>query len=90
MVHCIYLGAIGYDFNLSLKIDFVLANSDDPDEMPHYVAFHLGGHCLPKTHLGVGLSSSLTVSGFPQALEIMENLENHEKSSIHGKIMKPE
>ena len=26
-------------------------------------------------------------TGFPQALEIMENLENHEKSSMHGKIM---
>ena len=25
--------------------------------------------------------------GFPQTLEIMENLENHEKSSMHGKIM---
>ena len=24
---------------------------------------------------------------FPQALEIMENLENHEKSPMHGKIM---
>ena len=33
---------------LSLKIDFVLANSADPDEMPHYVAFHLGLHCLSK------------------------------------------
>ena len=32
---------------LYLKIDFVLANSADPDEMPHYVAFHLGLHCLP-------------------------------------------
>ena len=27
------------------------------------------------------------MSGFPQALEIMENLENHKKSSMHGKIM---
>ena len=26
-------------------------------------------------------------SGFPQALEIMENLENHYKSSMHGKVM---
>ena len=26
-------------------------------------------------------------TGFPQALEIMENLENHEKSSMHRKIM---
>ena len=29
---------------LSLKIDFVYANSADPDEMPHFVAFHLGLH----------------------------------------------
>ena len=28
---------------LSLTIDFVLANSVDPDQMPH-----LGLHCLPK------------------------------------------
>ena len=27
---------------------FVLANHADPDEMPHYVALHLGLHCLPK------------------------------------------
>ena len=27
-------------------------------------------------------------AGFPQALEIMENLENHQKSSMHGKIIK--
>ena len=33
---------------LSLKIDFALANSADPDEMPCYVAFHLGLYCLPK------------------------------------------
>ena len=31
-----------------LKIDFVLANSVGPDEMPHYAAFHLGLDCLPK------------------------------------------
>ena len=31
---------------LSLKIDFVSANSSGPDEMPpHSVAFHLGLHC---------------------------------------------
>ena len=33
---------------LSLKINFVLANSADPDEMVHDAAFHLGLHCLPK------------------------------------------
>ena len=36
------------DVFLSLKIVFILANSADPDEMPHYAAFHLGLHCLPK------------------------------------------
>ena len=29
-------------------------------------------------------------SGFPRALEIMENLENQKKSSMHGKIMEIE
>ena len=43
----------GYNFQikivfLSLKIVFVFANGVDPDEMPHYAAFHLGLHCLPK------------------------------------------
>ena len=30
---------------------------------------------------------SCPYAGFPQALEIMKNLENHGKSSMHGKIM---
>ena len=33
---------------LSLKINFVLSNSADPDEMLLYVTFHLGLHGLPK------------------------------------------
>ena len=50
---------------LSLNIDLVLANSADPDEMPHHAAFHLGLHCLPKYPLGVsGLQITITVSGF--------------------------
>ena len=36
----------------SLKIDFVLANSADSYEMPHYVAFHMGLHFLPRYPLG--------------------------------------
>ena len=56
MVHCIrcilpivYIGyKIKYILFLSLKIDFILANSSDTDEMPHHAAFHLGLHCLPK------------------------------------------
>ena len=39
---------ISKNISLSLKINFVLANGADPDEMPHCVAFHLGLHCLPK------------------------------------------
>ena len=27
---------------------FVLAFSVDPDEIPHYAAFHLGLYCLPR------------------------------------------
>ena len=60
MLHHIYRKVTSYNFQikivfLSLKIVFVSANSEDPDEMPHNVAFHLGLHCLPaqSTHLGV-------------------------------------
>ena len=31
-----------------MKIILVLSNSEDPDEMLHYAAFHLGLHGLPK------------------------------------------
>ena len=31
-----------------LEIFLTLTNSVDPDEMPHYGAFHLGLHCLLK------------------------------------------
>ena len=37
-----------------------------------------------------GFSVAKKRTGFPQALEIMENLENHKKSSMHGKIMESE
>ena len=50
MVHCVYWGVKGYSLQIffSLKNFIVLANSADPNEMPHYVAFYLGLHCLPK------------------------------------------
>ena len=38
---------------LFVIILFISANSEDPDEMPHFVVFHLGLHCLPKYPLGV-------------------------------------
>ena len=56
MVHCIhvhaYRGFRGFNFQiflfLSPQIVFVSRNSVDPDKMPHYAAFHLGHHYLPK------------------------------------------
>ena len=33
---------------LPLEIVLILANSEDPDEMQHNAAFHLGLHCLTK------------------------------------------
>ena len=35
-------------FFLSLNMDFVIANSADPDEMTLHVAFHLGLSCSMK------------------------------------------
>ena len=50
-----------------MKIVFVLANVADPDEMPHYVAFHLGLHCLSKQQIGV--------SG-PQSVDFIQGYVN--------------
>ena len=33
---------------MSIKNFFILANGEDPDEMPPCAAFHPGLHCLPK------------------------------------------
>ena len=41
------------------QIDFVLANSADPDEMLHYAAFHPGLHCLPNCPLRVLWSTAV-------------------------------
>ena len=37
-----------YVFFLSLKINFVVTNRADSNEMPLSVTFHMGLHCLPK------------------------------------------
>ena len=37
---------LNFNMFLSMKTVFILANSADPDDMPHYVAFHLDLHCL--------------------------------------------
>ena len=36
-----------------LLMEMLLANNVDPDQMPHYVAFDLGLHCLPMTVLRI-------------------------------------
>ena len=55
---------------LSPKIGCVLANSADPDEMPHYAAFHLGLPCLPK-YLFWGYWSSRAKSIFKREIAII-------------------
>ena len=37
-----------YNVCMSLKIGLTLANSNDPDEMQHYAAFHPGLHSIRK------------------------------------------
>ena len=46
---------------LSLKIALVLANTVDPDEMQHIVAFQLGLHCLPKFPVSKGLNTLIAL-----------------------------
>ena len=42
---------------------------------------------LASSDSGRLLKPFMYPAGFSQAPEIMENLKNHEKSSMHGKIM---
>ena len=49
---------------LSLKIVNILANSEDPDEMPQFAAFHLGLQCLPKYQI-TGFQAGLTFPTIP-------------------------
>ena len=52
IVHCIYTDWSQVIIPFSEDC-FVLANSVDPDEMPHNAAFHMALHYLPKyTSLG--------------------------------------
>ena len=55
MVHSIYRGVIGYNLKkkllLSLKINFVPANSVDPDEMPHSCGISSGSSMFAKEHI---------------------------------------
>ena len=40
-----------YDVFLSINIILTLTKNEDPDEMMHFVAFHLGLHVLPKIYV---------------------------------------
>ena len=57
MVHCIYIPR-GQRLKFPNKILFVLGNSVNTDEMPHYAAFHLGSSLFARvrTHLGVTIA----------------------------------
>ena len=50
---------------LAMKVVLILANSTDPDEMQHKVAFHLGLHCLPKYSLGFPVYKGLKFRALP-------------------------
>ena len=61
-------GVIGYKLQinivlLSMKIDFVLANRVDPDDMPPYAAFHPGLHSLLKYALRTRITSMQRING---------------------------
>ena len=49
-INYIHVLRVFHKISLSLNTDLVLANSADPDEMPHNnnAAFHLGLHCLQR------------------------------------------
>ena len=53
------------------------ANSVDPDEMLHYVAFHLGLHCLPKysyrSHLYIRVTIELVLISFQLKVKTVQN-----------------
>ena len=47
----LYFKGMQVHFSIKWSISvpaFILANSEDHDEMVHYAAFHLGLHCFPK------------------------------------------
>ena len=49
---------------LSLNVDFVMANSADPDEMTHHVAFHFGLPCSMKYPIrGFWYSKGTSIQG---------------------------
>ena len=50
---------------LTLNIDFVLANSADPDVMPHYATFNLDLHCLSKYPFRVLVYKGLFNGAYP-------------------------
>ena len=65
--------AIPEDFNrllhFSLKIDFVLPNSADPDEVPHFAAFHLDLHCLQMYQfMGCTVEGSYGIANYIRTL----------------------
>ena len=42
------MSGVNFRFHFISNTNFLLANSVDPDQMPHFVASDLGLHCLPR------------------------------------------
>ena len=59
MVHCIHRGVAGFNFQIISYFFLIrsfwslIANSADPDDIPHSVTFHLGLTICQHTHLGI-------------------------------------
>ena len=78
----------GYNFqkkkkivSLSLKIDLVLSNSTDPDEMQHYAAFHHGLHCLPK-YLFRGFQSTKVTLFIPEIIWTLNTQDRWQSKTL--------
>ena len=70
------LHQISYFFLYRSILSFKLANSADPDEMPHYAAFHLGLHYLPK-YLALLFVLYFPVNNFPVGYSWVEPRTQH-------------
>ena len=74
-IRCNRLKFLNYDVLLPLKIDIILVNSADPGEMPNYVAFLLGLHCLPK-YLFADIQNEMIIKVLKMVLNILISVLN--------------
>ena len=63
-----------------------LANSEDPDEMPHYMAFHLGLHFLLRQKRSLGKEIKYYLKIFTGDLSIYTCTINHPDLTVSNCI----